>query len=149
MWVPKEAIPYLIEEVAALVEEAIVQADLPDADPRTQWDPNDIIIFEGFVLTVLREKQATGFDSEEMLYKGFGFLMGLIPSLLGQKRKTMPPSHFGTLAKLFHEYQLGRALEYARRVPEDCYEENLPLLHLEFRRACAIRARGSGDGAVG
>ncbi len=39
--------------------------------------------------------------------------------------------------------------EVAALLAEEHYEENLPRLHAEFRRACAIRARGSWNGVDG
>lgn len=50
MWVPKEVVPRLQEGVEELLREQLAMDDLPDPDPGSRWDPNDLIIFHDFVL---------------------------------------------------------------------------------------------------
>lgn len=124
--------PYLAEEVREILSH-VDDEDQP-------WDPNDLIIFYAFVLPVL-EDHPEGFDSSEMLDKGFGFLIGLIPALLNQRRAEMDPAHFGMLARLFHRHSIERILHWIDRMDDAWYEENLPGLYRDLDFLQLIRTR--------
>lgn len=129
MRVPKEAVPYLADEVRDL---------LAAADEN--FDGNDFVIFEAFVLPVL-EGNPEGFESDEMLDKGFSFLIGLIPDLLNRRRAEMDPTHFGMLARLYHRHTIERILGWIDGLDDAWYEENLPGLYRDLGWVRAIRTR--------
>ena len=134
MWVPKEVVPYLIEEVRELIRNA-------DEGRLEPYDANDLVIFEGFVLPVLEDSLEGGFYSDEMLDKGFGFLIGLIPGILNERRSRIDPAHFGILARLYHRHTIERILTWLDHVDDRWYEENLPGLYRDLGGLQAIRTR--------
>lgn len=134
MWIPPETLPWLLEEVKELLADALAR------DDDGGWDPNDLIIWDGFVRPVLEDKLGSGFDSEEMLHKGFGFLVELIPGIL--ERRAPPARAFGALARVYHAEKLRRALDWVGSFEPEDYEANLRLIRDELEAALRIRTRG-------
>src|SRR5437773_1558218 len=95
MWVSKQVIPPLIETVKKFVA----------AGRRRSWgDAQDITLFEGFILPVLRDKVSSCFHSDAMLDKAWMLLVGLIPPLLNGRRPALKPVQFGELAKIYFNW---------------------------------------------
>jgi hypothetical protein len=90
---------------------------------------------------VLEDARERGFDSAEMLDKGFGFMIALIPSLLQRLGAGMPTRHFGMLARLYHLHTIEHALRRVRTMDDEWYWENIHYVNEELERARAIRPR--------
>lgn len=88
MWIDRMLLPTMIEAVQAAIDEAKAECEAgPDGE--LCFDPNDIFILDVFVLSVLEDHRDTGFDSDDMLDKGFGFLLGLLPGYLMAHRDSL------------------------------------------------------------
>jgi hypothetical protein len=124
MWIDKEVIPSLIDAVELTVKEEI-KAHLCEENQDEDFDPNDIIIFQNFVIPVLEENKEAGFDSEKMLYKGFSFMVSLIPGYLKEHRNKLTPALYGKLAKLYYNHTLNGAISYVNFIDDKYIEENI------------------------
>jgi hypothetical protein len=122
IWIDKEIIPFLIDAVEIeLKEKPSINGD---SDGKEQFDPNDYVIFQSFVLPVLRETKETGFNSEQMLHKGFSFMVSLIPLYLRDYSEKVRGTLYGRLAKIYYNYTLNNASLYLNSIEEKYIEEN-------------------------
>jgi len=124
MWIDKNIIPALIDAVELTITEELAAQALADVETDEHYDPNDIVIFDGFVLPVLQENIAFGFYSSEMLDKGFGFLIGLIQHYLDNHGSKLSDECFGQLAILHYKYGLKKSLEYIDYIEPKYIKEN-------------------------
>lgn len=83
IWIDKEIIPLLIEAVEDEIK--CLAGKNTGLTEDEDFDPNDYAIFNSFVLPVLRENKEKGFYCEDMLWKGFIFMISLIPGYLKKK----------------------------------------------------------------
>lgn len=125
MRISKDAVPPLIEAVKSTVEEELAAREQDDFDEDERYDPNDLIIFDSFVLPVLENALETGFESEEMIEKGFSFMVFLIPWYLNNHSSKLSPPVYGELAKIYYTYCLEDALRYMVGLGNDNLWENI------------------------
>jgi len=90
---------------------------------------------------VLEDSLESGFADTDMLDKGFGFMIALIPSLLARRGDQMPGLHYGMLAKLYHLHMIERALDRVKGLDEEWYRENLSSVDQALEWARAIKPR--------
>jgi hypothetical protein len=124
MWVDREIIPLLIDAVGIKIKEELKIQEDDEANQSEDFDPNDLVIYQSFVLPVLLEKKEKSFDSEEMLHKGFSFMISLIPGYLKEYRKTIDKNQYGKLSKLYYNHRLNEAIIYLNSIEEKYIEEN-------------------------
>lgn len=74
-----DVVSCLIQWVEQEIDEARKH---PDEIEYGGWDPNDLVIFNTFVLPVLHKHRHTGVDSREILDKGYGFITINIPNII-------------------------------------------------------------------
>ena len=125
MWIDREIIPLLIDAAGIKIkEEEQIQED--DRDNRIEdFDPNDMVIYRSFVLPVLEKNKETGFHSQEMLNKGFSFMISLIPGYLKEYRKNIDKNQYGKLSKIYYNHRLSEAIAYLNSIDEKYIEENI------------------------
>ncbi len=112
MRIDKDIIPLLFDAAELTVKEELAAYDKEDFDPTIHYDPNDIIIFDSFVIPALKVNINYGFYSHEMLNKGFGFMVGLIPWYLKEYEEKIQDECFGKLALLYYNYNIKEAISY-------------------------------------
>ncbi len=126
MWIEKEIVPLLIDAVERILE---AEAPVPGADDdvaESAPDPNDPVIFRAFVLPALHTGLDKGFDSGDMLAKGFRFLMNAIPWYLRERaEESLVPSIYGKLVKAYVLFALADLAGYVSSVPDEYVRENL------------------------
>lgn len=132
MRIEKELIPFLTASVEKYID--LDQNWLEDDGEahENDIDPNDWMIFHLFVLPVLQDHAETGFDSEQMLDKGFSFMMHLIPYFLRSSEALVDPLLEGKLLKIYLEYAVAGVLGDVKRLPAEYFKENLGQIFERF-----------------
>lgn len=125
MRISKDAVPSLVDAVKITLEEELAAQDSEDFDPERHYDPNDLILFEAFVLPVLEDALESGFDSGDMDGKGFGLLIGLIPWYLNSRSGALGRPVCGVLAKIYYTHMLEEALSYMNHIAIEHLWENI------------------------
>jgi hypothetical protein len=141
MKISKDAVPPLIDAVKTTLEEELAAHDRHDFDEEEHYDPNDLIIFDSFVLPVLENAVETGFDSEEMLYKGFSFMVFLIPWYLNNHSSKLSPPVYGELAKIYYTYCLKDALRDVTDIGNDHLWENVKGINQQIKSCMLIEQK--------
>ncbi|MBF0224091.1 MAG: hypothetical protein HQK76_01435 [Desulfobacterales bacterium] len=113
MWINKNIIPYLIEAVEVTLKANNIE------------DANDIVIFESYVIPVLKQNLEHGFYSSEMLQKGFNFLMELIPCYLKVYGDKLSNTYFGELAILYYRHKTKEFASYLNCIEPQYIKENM------------------------
>jgi hypothetical protein len=132
MWIVPEIIPALIDAVQTAITESVAVLDNEDWTRNDGYDPNDLMILDGFVLTTLKENIQFGFFASEMLDKGFSFMMGMVPAYLREKGEQLAPKVFGELARLHLQYALKTALARVQSLDAEYLRENLSTINREI-----------------
>lgn len=135
MWLSERVIPALIDAVNITLRETLEAYEADDFDPDGHYDPNDLMIFDGFVLPVLVESRNKGCESSDMLDKGFAFLMGLLPWYLKSYGDQMTDDTFGELALLFYRYQLHDTLNFLEVLEPAYLKENIDRIDRRIARS--------------
>lgn len=137
MFIEKEIILLLIDAVEIAVKEE-ENLHLNEELQNEDFDPNDIIIFQNFVIPVLKEHKETGFNSDKMLSKGFYFMVSLIPGYLKEHRRNISRELYGKLAKLYYNHMVNKAISYVNSIEDQYIEENTANInkHIEI---CMMR----------
>lgn len=141
MRISKDAVPPLIDAVKTTLKEELAAYDQDDFKQDEHNDPNDLIIFDSFVLPVLEDALETGFDSEEMLHKGYSFMVFLIPSYLNNHSSELSPPVYGELAKIYYTYCLEDALRYVTMLGNDHLWENIKGINRHIESAMLIEQK--------
>lgn len=143
IWIPKETIPHLIKAVQVTFdlqmkafEKELEASENGEVVSDEDIDPNDLVIFNGFVLPVLKEFQEEGFDSGEMLQKGFRFMVYLIPWYLNTYVQEISKTDYGKLAKVFYQYSLDEMSIYLTYIEDEHLKENIKNINAKIL-ACA------------
>ncbi|MBF0227659.1 MAG: hypothetical protein HQK76_19600 [Desulfobacterales bacterium] len=113
MWINKNIIPSLIEAVEEILKANGIE------------DDNDIVIFESYVLPLLKQNLEHGFNSSEMLQKGFNFLIELIPCYLEDYGDKLSNSCFGELARLYYRHKTKEFICYLNCIETEYIKENI------------------------
>ncbi|WP_257456253.1 hypothetical protein [Archangium lipolyticum] len=100
-------------------------------------DPNDYFIWQGFILSVLEENLDSGFQRDEMLDKGYGFLMGCIPAYLKQEQE-LETSLRGGLMRLYVHWTLEWVMNHASFLSDANWPANLPSVQQHLRRVLEL-----------
>ena len=135
MWIDKDIIPALIDAVEKTIKSELEAFDDEDFNEDEHFDGNDLVILDSFVLHTLRENIGRGFYSSEMLYKGFGFMMGMVDGYLKFDGHTLPDICFNKLARLHYEYYLKEAISYMDCIGIDNIKENANSIDAYIERA--------------
>jgi len=116
IWIAKEIIPLLIDAVEH--EMKYLAGKNVGLTEDEDFDPNDYVIFKSFVLPVLRENKGKGFYCEEMLRKGFAFMISLIPACLNKHKDTIDANLYGKMARVYYNYSLNNADSYINSIDD-------------------------------
>lgn len=141
MKISKDAVPPLIEAVKTTLEEELAAYEQDDFNADKHYDPNDLIIFQSFVLPVLEDALESGFDSEEMLEKGFSFMVCLIPWYLNNHSSRLSPPAYGELARIYYTYCLEDALRYVSLLGNDHLWENIKHINQHIESCMLIEQK--------
>jgi hypothetical protein len=125
MWIESDLIPALIDAVGIKIKEEMDIQEDSASRPDENFDRNDLIIFHSFVLPVLKENKEKGFSSEQMLKKGFSFMVSLIPYYLKNYRERIKRDLYGKLAKIYYNHSLNNASLYLNSIENEYIEENI------------------------
>lgn len=133
MKISKDAVPPLLEAMKTILEAELAAREQDEFNEDEHYDPNDLVIFDSFVLPVLEDALETGFDSEDMLEKGFSFLVSLIPWCLNKRAAGLSKPVYGELAKIYYTYSLEDALRYVTMLGNEYLWENVDRIngHIE------------------
>ncbi|QRN94320.1 hypothetical protein JRI60_35030 [Archangium violaceum] len=115
------------------MDEAIRLYESGQTEGNDWVDPNDYFIWQAFILDVLEEKRDSGFHQDEMLDKGYGFLMGCIPAYLKQERE-LETSHRGGLMRLYVRWTLEGEMAYIGFLNDADWPANLHSIQQRLRR---------------
>ncbi|PTL80298.1 hypothetical protein DAT35_30380 [Vitiosangium sp. GDMCC 1.1324] len=138
---PKEFIPasltrhlhVIAKQMLDDMDEANRLYESGQAEGNDWVDPNDYFIWQAFILDVLEERRDSGFQRDEMLDKGYGFLMGCIPAYLKQERQ-LDASHRGGLMRLYVHWTLEWATDYAGHLNDADWPANLRSVQQSLQR---------------
>ncbi|MEQ8221891.1 MAG: hypothetical protein ABRQ37_06280 [Candidatus Eremiobacterota bacterium] len=123
IWIDKEIIPLLIDAVEH--EMKCLAGKNTGLTEDEDFDPNDYFIYNSFVLPVLKENKEKGFYCEEMLRKGFSFMLSLLPACLKKHKDTMDANLYGKMARIYYNYSLNNATSYVNSIDEKYIAENI------------------------
>jgi len=135
MWIDKDIIPALIDAVEITIRSGLEAFEGDDFNEEEHFDGNDLVILDSFVLHTLKENIGRGFYSSEMLYKGFGFMMGLVRWYLSDYGHTLPNICYGKLARLHYEYYLKEAISYLGYIEPENIRENAFMIDVYIEQA--------------
>lgn len=111
--------PDIIESVIPWVQEKIRYCyDTIDSDEYDSFDPNDVMIFESFILPELVEHRLSGIESDNLLQKWYGFIVANIATII-QSREQMSNETRGKLIRIWYEWECGKLLSYIHGIPSD------------------------------
>ena len=125
MWIDKEIIPALIDATEQYIKAGLEALDL-EPENFDVYDPNDLTIFDGFVLPVLKDKIHTGFESDEMIEKGFRFMVGLVQNYLIEYGSSLTRACLGKLIILYYQFYITEVRKYFKHMDKDTIQENIP-----------------------
>ncbi len=135
IWIDKEIIPLLIDAVEDEIKYLVSRATEFTEDE--DFDPNDCVIFNSFILPVLKENKEKGFYCEEMLQKGVSFMMALIPACLKKYRDKIDVNLYGKMARMYYNYSLNNAASYVNSIDEKYIVENIENIN-KYIDSCKI-----------
>ncbi len=123
IWIDKEIIPMLIKAVEDEMKNMAGRSiDFPEDE---DFDLNDYVIFNSFVLPVLKENKEKGFYCEDMLWKGFAFMISLIPGYLKKNSGIIDRTAYGKLVRIYYNHSLNTASSYVNSIDDGYMEENI------------------------
>lgn len=109
MLIDQKIVPYLIKLVEYEIQQGRqeLEQDLPEFSLSAFSNPNDLTILHSSVLPLLRDSLDEGFEVEDMLDKGWGFVCGMLPRLLATTEFNgtfIPDEVRGKLARIFWDH---------------------------------------------
>jgi len=123
-FVSAQAVPYLEKWVKDLVAGWLARNEGKDGTQDADWDPNDIVIFDGFVLPVLQDARGKGFKADQMIDKGYRFLMSNIAAVVTETVPEQDRAARGELIKLGYAFECAQLLERCGFTPDENVWEN-------------------------
>ena len=84
------------------------------------FDPNDLILFENFILTELEANRHTGIESDLLLDKAYNQVIGNIPDIV-RSSGMLPPALKGELLRIWYEWWCRKILDYVHTIAWDEY----------------------------
>lgn len=125
MKISRNAIPPLIEAVKTLLDEELAAYERDDVREDEHYDPNDLVIFDSFVLPVLEDARDMGFETDDMLDKGFAFMVSIIPHWLNTHGDDLPGPVYGELARVYYRHTLDEATRYLDLIEDKNLRESV------------------------
>ena len=135
IWIDKEIIPLLIDAVEDEIK--CLAGKNTGLTEDEDFDPNDYAIFNSFVLPVLRENKEKGFYCEDMLWKGFIFMISLIPGYLKKNNGIIDRAACGKLVRIYYNHSLNTASSYVNSIDDRYMEENIENIN-KYIDSCKI-----------
>jgi len=109
--ISKDLISYIIKWLEKEIREWKIDAEKDDSKCGENWDANDMVIFENFMLPGFRDSIGKDIKYDELLEKGMTFILDNIPSIIMTVVPSTDNEIIGGFIKLGYQYNSLKIIE--------------------------------------